>query len=446
MLTLFRAHIWQSPLRLLRLAWRVLLNVASRVTRQLDRWFPALSRFVAGCCGCCRRTRIGESATPAFAPAIADLDEVLNEPGPPAPSLIEPPIVSSSHLSLSRSSSSTLGSLRSSGRGGAALASGAEAEGPVKRSITGARISHTPDLNEAPPHLTTLSSRMDSPRVRIEEDHKPPAPPRESQWKGGNVVSPPPSPPEPQLVKHQSMGLELLTTLAGKGTKAQEGQGSNEALELTKSVSISSPGGCLDSMVARSMPAAAAPPPSVLPPTVLPLRLGRVQATAAAAAAPSAAPRSATARATAPKSARLATLGYRGDFDAADTLEPEGLEAAPEDLCTPAVHGLRSFDPAAVRAVLHPIALQLCTLFGFQKAQPSNAGTGTADAWVRSNLDNQVEHLLGLLLCRMDSCDEETIETALMIAVRHPPRETLTQPQPSPQPQPQPQLQSQPQP
>ena len=209
MLTLFRAHIWQSPRRLLRLAWRTLLNVAGRVTRQLDRRFPALSRFVAGCCGCCRRTRIGESATPAFAPAVAGLDEVLNEPGPPAPTLIELPSFSSSRPSPSRRSSSSLhrqllGSPSSSGRGGTDLASSAEAKGPEKRSTTGACISHTPDLNEPPPHLASLSSGMDSPRVRLKEDHKPPAPPRESQWEGGSVVTPPPSPPEPPAERSEA--------------------------------------------------------------------------------------------------------------------------------------------------------------------------------------------------------------------------------------------------
>ena len=85
-----------------------------------------------------------------------------------------------------------------------------------------------------------------------------------------------------------------------------------------------------------------------------------------------------------------------------------------------------------MREVLHPIALRLCDLFGFQKAQ--SGGAGEADAWVRSNLDNQVEHLLGLLLCRMDSCGEATIEDALSIAVRQPPRETPAQTQALPPP------------
>lgn len=214
-----------------------------RVTREFDPWFPALSRLMASCFGCCRRTRVGESATPAFAPAVAGLDEVLNGPGPPAPSLIEPSGFSSGRLSSSRRSRSTNWSTdrstESGSRGGAASLSSADADAPEKKSMAGACISHTPDLDEAPPHLN-VSSRMESPRVPLETNHRPPAPPRASQWEGGGVVTPPPSPPEPPATtlsppslprptKERSRELLFKSHLAGEAAEAQSQQGPADA-------------------------------------------------------------------------------------------------------------------------------------------------------------------------------------------------------------------------
>ena len=448
MLTLFRGQLWQSPLRLLRLARRVLLTVLGRVARQIDRWSPTLGRLVATCCGCCRRTRIGDGDgyRPAFAPAVASLDEELNRPGPPAPSLVEAPsYFQPSRLSSSRRSSSCLGILRPSGPAGAAPASNAGAEGSQERwlgekppgcetrgtAVEEGRTSHNPDLNDLVPTYSFRPGGMESPRVGVFRDHKPPPPPRESAWQGEPSATPPPSPPSPQVsppspprlprpssgpstsFKYEPAAKQQRAEFGNLAAKGAKAQGSNQALEPTKSASVSS---------------AAAPPPAVLP-----LQLNLVRPTVAAAAAPADTPHATAARAPAPRSVRLAAQGYRAfDFEAAETLEPGRLEAAPEEVCTPAVHELRSFEPAAVREVLHPIALRLCDLFGFQKAQPG--GAGEADAWVRSNLDNQVEHLLGLLLCRMDSCGEATIEDALSIAVRQPPRETPAQTQALPPP------------
>ena len=423
MLTLFRGQLWQSPLRLLRLARRVLLTVLSRVARQIDWWSPTLGRLVASCCGCCRRTRIGDGDgyRPAFAPAVAGLDEELNRPGPHAPSLVEAPsyLNPPSRLSSSRRSSSCLGMLRPSGPVGAAPASGAGAEGSQKRWLgekasaretrgtaveEEGRISAMPDMNDLVPTYSfrpgglelprvrvTQAGGLESPRVRVNPDHQPPPPPRESAWQGEQPsATPPPSPPSPQASPPSPPSLPRpslprpspsfkyersreptgkqqraeFDNIAAKGAKTQGGQGSDQALEPTKSASVSS---------------AAAPPPAAVSsaaapaPAVLPLQLNMVrptiaaaaapadtppsQPTVAAAAAPADAPHSTAARAPAPRSMRLAAQGYRAfDFEAAETLEPDRLEAAPEEVCTPAVHELRSFEPAAVREVLHPIA------------------------------------------------------------------------------------------
>ena len=76
-----------------------------------------------------------------------------------------------------------------------------------------------------------------------------------------------------------------------------------------------------------------------------------------------------------------------------------------------------AFDPRFIRSLLHPIAHNLCGLFGFQTAQPKEDAKGADGGWVRSNLDNQVDHLTMLLKWRMDRMGTPNTMQALEQAV-----------------------------
>lgn len=76
----------------------------------------------------------------------------------------------------------------------------------------------------------------------------------------------------------------------------------------------------------------------------------------------------------------------------------------------------RSFDPRFVRNILRQIATALSGQFGFQMAQPLDDANKDG-AWVRSNLDNQVEHLTMLLKWRMDRIGTPNTMDALQTAV-----------------------------
>ena len=78
----------------------------------------------------------------------------------------------------------------------------------------------------------------------------------------------------------------------------------------------------------------------------------------------------------------------------------EAVPPAPPELCHFPAQAERSFDPRFIRNLLRPIGLTLSGLFGFQTAQPLSDADKDGE-WIRSNLDNQVEHLTQLLKWRM---------------------------------------------
>jgi len=55
--------------------------------------------------------------------------------------------------------------------------------------------------------------------------------------------------------------------------------------------------------------------------------------------------------------------------------------------------------------------LTLCKLFGFQTEHPLDDNKREGE-WVRSNLDNQIEHLTMILKWRMDRCNTPNAQHA----------------------------------
>ena len=94
----------------------------------------------------------------------------------------------------------------------------------------------------------------------------------------------------------------------------------------------------------------------------------------------------------------------------------ESIPPAPPELCRMPASVERSFEPGFVRNLLRPIGLTLCKLFGFQREHPLDDNNREGE-WVRSNLDNQIEHLTMLLKWRMDRCNTPNAMQALEQAV-----------------------------
>ena len=59
----------------------------------------------------------------------------------------------------------------------------------------------------------------------------------------------------------------------------------------------------------------------------------------------------------------------------------EAVPPAPPELCHMPAATERSFDPRFIRSLLHPIAHNLCGLFGFQTAQPKEDAKGADGGW-----------------------------------------------------------------